>query len=474
MRFYTASKLGSKRALTPEGFLVCLDVPIARTGEMIYAASELGLKPGPDGLVRVQRDPDEVFKPEAMASFLGKPTTNNHPPVPVTPANYRTYVAGSAQNVRRGAGDQADLLLADLIFADPETIKAIDGGKDEISCGYDADYEETEPGRARQVGIVGNHVALVDEGRCGPRCSIGDSASTEITPAAAEVMAANESPSSCGCGGRHINAHPAERKPYMAKVKKSAFDRLRAAFATKDEKAFEEEVSKVQDDVEEIQEAQEQSESEKKLADMITAAVTSGIKPLSDRLDALEAKMPTVDEDGEKTDEEKAAEAAAAAVAEAARVAAEKVTADEAEKKAKEEDKATADSAGLAVEFQDAVARAEIIAPGVKLPTYDGKATRKTVADHICALRRKALVQAHGSADHKGHVTPFVTDAAPDFARMSCDAVKMVFTGASELAKAANNRASAQTSDAASPNVLMRATIADMNKSAREFWKPKR
>ena len=40
-RYYTVSKLGPKRSLTPEGYLLCQDVPVARTGEMLYAEGEL-------------------------------------------------------------------------------------------------------------------------------------------------------------------------------------------------------------------------------------------------------------------------------------------------------------------------------------------------------------------------------------------------------------------------------------------------
>ncbi|MFX7731975.1 DUF2213 domain-containing protein, partial [Acinetobacter baumannii] len=45
----------------------------------------------------------------------------------------------------------------------------------EISCGYDAEYEQIAPGRARQSTIVGNHVAFVESARCGPVCSVQDS-----------------------------------------------------------------------------------------------------------------------------------------------------------------------------------------------------------------------------------------------------------------------------------------------------------
>ena len=40
--------------------------------------------------------------------------------------------------------------------------------------GYNAFYEQTAPGLGRQKDIHCNHVALVDEGRCGKRCAIMD------------------------------------------------------------------------------------------------------------------------------------------------------------------------------------------------------------------------------------------------------------------------------------------------------------
>ncbi|EGR6277511.1 DUF2213 domain-containing protein, partial [Salmonella enterica] len=81
---------------------------------------------------------------------------------------------GHLQNVRRGTGDQSDLMLADLIVKDESAIQLIEDGLREVSCGYDAEYEQTEPGKARQVDITGNHVALVPKGRAGNRCAIGD------------------------------------------------------------------------------------------------------------------------------------------------------------------------------------------------------------------------------------------------------------------------------------------------------------
>ena len=82
------------------------------------------------------RPEEEVFSPETMASFEGMPVTNDHPPDGVDIGNIRALQKGHAHNVRRGSGEESDLLLADLIITDPTLIDLILDGKREISCGY--------------------------------------------------------------------------------------------------------------------------------------------------------------------------------------------------------------------------------------------------------------------------------------------------------------------------------------------------
>ena len=67
----------------PEGYLFCLNVPVARTGPQEYLPDELGLPSGP-GVISVFRPESEVFSPETIASFEGMPVTNDHPPDGVT------------------------------------------------------------------------------------------------------------------------------------------------------------------------------------------------------------------------------------------------------------------------------------------------------------------------------------------------------------------------------------------------------
>lgn len=174
MRAFFGSRFSPNMTRTPEGYLICHNVPIARTGEQTYLGQELGLNDLYDQKVIVARDESEVFSPAAIASFEGKPITDNHPSENLMPSNYSAYMKGVTQNVRRGTGEDEDKLLADLIFYDPRLISEIEAGKREISCGYDCQYMEQPDGSFRQTAICGNHVAVVNKGRAGANIAIRD------------------------------------------------------------------------------------------------------------------------------------------------------------------------------------------------------------------------------------------------------------------------------------------------------------
>lgn len=179
--FYTTEQLGPKQHKTPEGFLVAESVPIARVGEMVYGPGETPIEPGGDGRVYITRTAAEVFSPMSIASISGKPVADDHPPVDVEPGNWHFYTKGVVMNPRRGENADRDTLLADLIIFDADMIADIESGKREVSCGYSPEYfpivgadGQEIPGRGEQRSIIYNHLALVEKGRCGPRCSIGD------------------------------------------------------------------------------------------------------------------------------------------------------------------------------------------------------------------------------------------------------------------------------------------------------------
>lgn len=184
MKYLFNTRIGPNRFVMGDGSLLCKDVPIARLGEQAYRAEDLPeITPDEDGEIIVTRTADEVFSPESIASFEGMSVVILHPEdaqgdiLFVDPENWRQLSIGHATNIRRGQGDQSDLLIADLIIKDETGIQAINDGLRQVSCGYDAEYDETSPGRALQYQIRGNHIALVPNGRAGIRCSIGDAIS---------------------------------------------------------------------------------------------------------------------------------------------------------------------------------------------------------------------------------------------------------------------------------------------------------
>ena len=62
MLAYYGYTISPNQIETGEGFLICKNVPIARTGTQDYLGSELGLSGGDsDRIIEVIRSPDEVF-----------------------------------------------------------------------------------------------------------------------------------------------------------------------------------------------------------------------------------------------------------------------------------------------------------------------------------------------------------------------------------------------------------------------------
>lgn len=196
---YYGSKISEHMTKTPEGFLICHDVPIARIGEQEYLAREIGLDGDPDRMIVVHREPEDVFDPAAVASFEGKDVTQNHPPETLTPENHALYAKGHAENVRR----EGDYLVADLHLKDPGLISDVENGVTrEVSCGYFCRWTPDGTGY-RQTNIRGNHIAVVPRGRAGHAVAIQDSADhvsekgtlmndPEKTPASADVENAPE------------------------------------------------------------------------------------------------------------------------------------------------------------------------------------------------------------------------------------------------------------------------------------------
>jgi hypothetical protein len=65
---------------TPEGFLLIRDVAIARCGTQLYRHNEVPMLEADEaGWLRIDREPQEVFHTDTLASYEGKPLVNDHP-----------------------------------------------------------------------------------------------------------------------------------------------------------------------------------------------------------------------------------------------------------------------------------------------------------------------------------------------------------------------------------------------------------
>lgn len=174
--------LSPSMEITPEGYLICKSVPLARTGVQVYSATEHlsdvnGVPlPALDGVIQVDKPEAVLFDPECIASWQNKPVTIGHNEV--TAQNWRELSVGTAINVRRGVGPTANNLVADLLITDADAVRELTVNKDaprEISLGYDAQYQSDGPGLAHQTQIRGNHIAIVPQGKAGAFCRIYDS-----------------------------------------------------------------------------------------------------------------------------------------------------------------------------------------------------------------------------------------------------------------------------------------------------------
>ena len=165
MKILVAEKLSEHRYKTPEGYLICVDSILARTGKQTYKRSEI-FGDDDERLVEVDRKAEEVFSPETMASFENKPICVEHPDVDVNSGNISEFAVGFVRDIHKGEYEGEPVMLGTLVITDAKTIEEIEEGKHtDLSCGYDCDIDDSE--NPQQRNIRGNHVALCEQGRAG-------------------------------------------------------------------------------------------------------------------------------------------------------------------------------------------------------------------------------------------------------------------------------------------------------------------
>lgn len=168
MRFLVAEKLGPHKFKTPEGYLICTDAILSRTGKQEYKRCELfgDTCEDPDKIVNVERTDDEVFSDKAMASFENKAVCIEHPDHDVNAENHNELAVGFVRDIHKGEDNGKPVMMGTLVITDKDAVEAVENGEyKELSCGYDCDIDDD--GEPCQRNIRGNHVALCKQGRAG-------------------------------------------------------------------------------------------------------------------------------------------------------------------------------------------------------------------------------------------------------------------------------------------------------------------
>lgn len=168
MRFLVAEKLGPHKFKTPEGYLICTDAILSRTGKQEYKRCEIfgDACDEPDKIVNVDRTDDEVFSDKAMASFENKPICIEHPDHDVNAENHNELAVGFIRDIHKGEDEGKSVMMGTLVITDKDAVEAVESGEyKELSCGYDCDIDDDD--NPQQRNIRGNHVALCKHGRAG-------------------------------------------------------------------------------------------------------------------------------------------------------------------------------------------------------------------------------------------------------------------------------------------------------------------
>lgn len=476
---FTVKEVGQTRKLLPNGSLLCEAVPIARVGWMLYGPGEVPLSPGTTGTIYVERSAEELFRPETIGSFMACPIVNDHPSTEegVTPENWRELAGGfTTTNVRRGEGPDSDVLLADLIITRKDLIEAVQQGKVEVSCGYDADYIQTAPGEGRQCNIIGNHIALVDKGRCGPRCAIGDHAT---------ITSEGESMPKPQAGARKRRT-----------IDEAALEGLSSAIATAvtthlgasdDDEVGDVHVHVHTGDADPEKKDDDPSAARFEKIEKTLDAVCSTVSEMGNALKAMSTDRrknkdaegdPGPDDGPDDEDDDVTQDGKGKKKGKDAEGDPDDKGDDKGDKKKTEDGKGkTEDSAALSRSYQDMVSKAEVLVPGFKTTTFDAASPRKMTVDRMCQQRRRVLDEFNKTQDGAAIVASITGEDACDLASMDCATLAVTFNAAAAQKAANNNRAATGDSGRvpANPELSVHranatVSVADINKANEAFW----
>lgn len=166
----------SVRHYDSNGFLYVDESPIMSTDSLEYLGSELTNSSKPVELCGVMVEPDEIYKVRVEEPELKK-AAKSFELIPIV--NGHQWLSGSggdgdARDFQEGStGERSEVkdgkLFLPLKFTGKEILKSISEGVEELSASYEHSLRRDDSGNADFIAfdLVGNHIALVEKGRCG-------------------------------------------------------------------------------------------------------------------------------------------------------------------------------------------------------------------------------------------------------------------------------------------------------------------
>jgi len=143
-----------------------------RDGIQEYLGNEIGLE-GDNLLYRVYRSPETI----KSFDLVGVPITDGH----IDKPPYMSLGSVVKSEVVNAKDDklQKTIEIKNQVDICKELQIVIDGGKNELSLGYAAKITDVRDDKEldydfTQTGIIPNHLAVVDKGRCGDACKFKD------------------------------------------------------------------------------------------------------------------------------------------------------------------------------------------------------------------------------------------------------------------------------------------------------------
>jgi len=290
----------SKRRMDWNGFMEVRDNPISKEGVFPYLGSEIPGAPNPEQIYYVYRPAEELARQETIDSFKLMPFIDEHEVLGV----------GGMPAERKGIQGT----IGEQVYFDPPYLRGnikihssaaqslIKAGKVELSPCYGCDWSpevgtfEGKPYQYVQRNIMGNHLALVEEGRTGPDVAVQDHRkftldSAELLPMALapedmeaiktmvlELLAAQKKP-----GDEVPEEKPMdEEKPADAELPASEEETYAGGDETRAAEHIQGVVEQVEEAIEELKEAAE---------DLTKASDSKSRKTAQDRMIKAKGKL---------------------------------------------------------------------------------------------------------------------------------------------------------------------------------------